>query len=278
MEPADLILQLKETIASPLAADVFKSIYMDPLLFESFEDPQAIEKIAAACGDDPEMWNPARIGFALTETGLDLDALVQTPLQPIATDIRQKVSALYQKVLRKQTVVSSLEDLVFLALALRERRRLTDSWSGLAKEITRNYTANDFSAENWTTSLAITYWLCPDKSDLLSELDSLSGVMDGISYFILISRIILSAPSNLSDENIAILTEAAKKVDETSRVKALEWLYGYGFEELTKDLSSRLLMDSTGQDAESPALESKPAKVDPLEKGLLFERMDHLAI
>ncbi len=274
MEPADLLMQLNEIIASPSAADVFKSIYMDPLLFQSFEEPETMEKVAAACGNDPSMWNPARIGFALTDTGLDLGEISQDPLQPIPADLRQKVSALYQKVLRKQTMIYTVEESVFLALALRERRRLTESWSGLVKEITRNYTSDEFSADNWTTALAMTYWLCPDRADFLKEINSFNGKLDGMEYFILVSRILLSSPINTTDNTVSLLVGAAQTLDESQRVKALEWLYGYGFEGLTNEISTRL-MGETSQNLETSP-EAPASIADPLEKGFQFQKMDHL--
>ena len=241
MEPADLIMQLKDVFASPSAADVFKTIYLDPLLFRAFEESDAIEKCKTACGTEPENWTVLRIGLALSNVSLSEQDLTQEPLQPLAADLRQKVSTYYQKTSRNPGCVTSVEDAVMLSIALRERRRLTESWSGLSKEITHNFTVSQFNPEDWISAFAMTLEMGVDKDGLQEEISLFSTTLGEMEYFVFLSRILLSKTENTLGEPSPLLVESIRVMDEATRVKALEWLHGYGYDELAQQISHQFI-------------------------------------
>lgn len=243
MEPADLIMQLKDVFASPSAADVFKTIYLDPLLFRAFEESDAIEKCKTACGTEPENWTVLRIGLALSNVSLSEQDLTQEPLQPLAADLRQKVSTYYQKTSRNPGCVTSVEDAVMLSIALRERRRLTESWSGLSKEITHNFTVSQFNPEDWISAFAMTLEMGVDKDGLQEEISLFSTTLGEMEYFAFLSRILLSKTENTLGEPSPLLIESIRVMDEATRVKALEWLHGYGYDELAQQISHQFISD-----------------------------------
>lgn len=264
MEPADLILQLKDVFASPLAADVFKTIYLDPLLFQAFDEPDAIEKCKNKCGTEPENWTVINIALALVDLPITRELLNSEPLETLPAELRQKVSTYYQKVLQNPTYVNTLEEAVMLSIALRERRRLTGSWAGLCKEISHNFSRSQFNQEDWISAASMVYAMDLDANGFLEEISLFSTLLTDIEYFVLLARILLSRYENTRGNPSPYFLESVRILDEVNRIKALEWLHGYGYDELAHELSAILFSEIEQNGEKTKGLLSKREQ-DPLE-------------
>jgi tetratricopeptide (TPR) repeat protein len=271
MEAADLLLKLKETIASPFAADVFKAIYLDPLVLQALNDPDTFKAVIDYCGQDASNWTPAGIGLAAAYPDMKKTSLLSIPLEPIPAELRQQVTALYQRVLLKDYTVSILAEAVSVALAMRERRRLTDSWDGLAKEITRNFGVGAFNHIHWQTPLAVLYGISPDVDALIQELKHLNGYLSAEEYSSLMLHILVSAnyldKEALADQSIELINS----LPIADRSFALDWLEQHGYDPLAETVAQHLTTDLYLNKEINPA--GQAFVLDPLESNQIFERL-----
>jgi len=264
MEPADILIRLTPIFNSPVAADVFKSLVLDPHVLEDVNDPEIFETIISACGNDPLAWNYAEIGLVANGFELTVDELRNEPLIALQGDLRQQVSALYQNVIRQNYLVSSLSEAVALALALRERRRLTESWDGLAKEISNNFAKGSFQSERWETALSVLYSSCPDPLALMSELSKFADKIPAIEYARLSGHILLSRPILDQDGVVRDLVNQIKPMPESDRIEILRWLDSAGFSEIASKLSIQPLFNMREEAFAEVFAKTLPVSVDPL--------------
>lgn len=274
MEAADLLIKLKETIASPFAADVFKAIYLDPLVLQALNDPDTFAMVIETCGPEAQNWTPAGIGLASASLDLTIEQLKTTPLEPIQAEARQQVTALYQRVLLKDYTVSTLQEAVLIALAMRERRRLTDSWNGLVKEITRNFSTGTFDVNHWNSALAVLYGISNDTDDFLQELNHLNGYLSAQDYCDLILHIQLS--SNYLDKDM-LASQTVNLINSlpvADRAQSLDWLERHGYEQLAENVAQNLTTDLYLNKDLAPA--NNAFTSDPLENNDIFERLSSI--
>jgi tetratricopeptide (TPR) repeat protein len=273
MEAADLLIKLNEKIASPLAADVFKTIYLDPLVLQALNDPDVLENVLAVCGSAPDLWTPAGISLAASALDLSVDDLKTIPLQPISAEIRQQVSAIYQKVLLKEYAVSTLSEAVFIALAIRERRRLTDSWNGLSKEITRNFSSGCFTMSDWITPLSILTGFSLDDEELLSELNNLKGYLSSADYSELMFRIVITNFYQDQEDLSSKISEIVNSIPGSDRSQCLDWLEQHGYNDLAESAAKNL---STDMYQAKEILTQVSLADDPLENNAIFEQLSSI--
>lgn len=271
MEAADLLIQLKHTIQSTSAADVFKAIYQDPFILQALNDQDTFQKVAEICGTDPYAWSPAQISLAASENPLTLDQIKATPLEPFSAEIRQQITAFYQKVLLNEGAISTLTEALSVALAMRERRRLTDSWKGLTKEITRNFSTGAFMENHWQTSLAILYGLVPDETGLFTELMHLNGYLSTGEFSRLMLHILIL--NYYQDQEILAqkTIELVNALPITDRSDALDQLEKYGYTDLVEEVAQNLTNDLYVD--KGLHLNTTDSNLDPLEKSDIYERL-----
>ncbi len=271
MEAADLLIKLKDTIASPFAADVFKAIFIDPLVLKAFNDPETMDLIMEVCGSDPYQWTPAGIGLAASNFDLSIEQLKTSPIEPLPPELRQQVTALYQKVLLKDYTISTLSEAVMVAMAMHERRRLTDSWNGLTKEITRNFAEGSFVVSQWQTTLAILVGISHDSDELWQELSYLNGKLPSKDFASLMLHILLTNNylnyDLLNTETIQLI----KSMPSSECSQALDWLEQHGYDQLAKQAAQQITIEP--YNVKGLGSSESDQVVDPLEKQDAFERL-----
>jgi len=125
---------------------------------------QALE---AAAGTR-QRWSPAFFGLLRLGQAEHFETLRAEPMQPVAEKLRYQAASAYEQLATDGAAPNhptpTLEQAALLALALRERRRLLNTWEHLRDDISIAPTAY------WNLPIAILFGLLPNPQELLVEL------------------------------------------------------------------------------------------------------------
>ncbi len=184
---------------------VFSALRQDALLWASLQDPGCAPLLLAVPRQQAQDWSPANLALASLNRAISLDELKAQPLQPLEPGLRLQALRAYEAWPQPAPAIeSSSEDMLpdgdsedtsdedtagedagnvvttatptttitlqqacLLALALRERLRLTGHWQELGAELN---TRTPLSLDMWRAPLAILYGLTPEPIDLLRAL------------------------------------------------------------------------------------------------------------
>lgn len=125
---------------------------------------QALE---AAAGTR-ERWSPAFLGLLRLGQAEQFETLRADPMQPVAEKLRYQAASAYEQLATDGAALNhptpTLEQAALLALALRERRRLLNTWEHLRDDL--SIAPTDY----WILPIAILIGLLPNPHELLVEL------------------------------------------------------------------------------------------------------------
>ena len=223
MNPGEFLLKISGLLDTSSISEVISSFHQDKLIWESISEESFLNTFSEAAGKIPDAWNPG--AFALHSIASDeLAATIsQEPLQALASELRQHASAIFQKTLKSGESPASLPEAVYLALALRERKRLTSSWSGMVHEITRTASSHTFDCDIWQTSFSILFSWFEQEEQLLEEITSTQEYLTEQLYYNFLSGIILSQ-ANSADCKKAVLATQIEQEDFGHQVNWLQQL------------------------------------------------------
>jgi len=232
---------------------VIAALRQEPLIWESLQEPELFSAVLEAAGDHTRLWNPATIALLSLGQNIPLDSLKSTPLQPLETDLRQQAAKTYEDTYLKGTPPTTLGEAGLLALALRERRRLTNTWHGLWSELNLQAPNPRFSLTTvWKTPLACLFAMAPDPLDMLSALLPASRIASDLDRTELILHPILSNPLTV-EEQADMLTGLSGKLSPEDRMIWVEWLGKAGREQL-----AAIFADRCASSFSHPAAKSQP--------------------
>lgn len=174
---------------------------------------------------------------ALTALGLAYEPayLSQASLPEVEAGVRQKAIRAYEAALRSGKSPKNLEEAGLLALALRERRRVTKRWTGLPAELASGKGGRDVTF--WATPLAVLFGLVPDPDEMLM---SLPGALDGKEVVWLVTHVLLSNPLS-GEERLRLLMDVLERYEPTAWVGWLKHLQQLGQQVLVNQLAQMLL-------------------------------------
>ena len=153
MKPGEILVGLSSIFKDEDFKEILSSLHFDEKIWEKLAEDDFLDRYSEAYGPDPVQWNPGSISlFSLDQAQL-LEIINIEPLQPIPQELRQQASAFFQKVLKSEFSPASLSEATFLALALRERKRLTATWDGLISEIVRSSISHYHRTRNLANSI-----------------------------------------------------------------------------------------------------------------------------
>jgi tetratricopeptide (TPR) repeat protein len=304
-----LVEHLRNSLPASSLAFVVSALRQDPILWESLQDPELWNLISARPRPDPEDWSPASLGLlalqddeaeALQVSALRADA--QFPLEP---SLRRRAAKAFENISTGQGSLlqgsgevdchapAVLAQSVLLALALRERRRLTGSWNKLGDELIKATAVKSFSPsanpensinpanENfyitWRTPLACLYGLIPDAFDMLRALLT-PGVPNG--HRAVVVHILLSnpQPQEKVHNHLRALLSALPLAES---ILLLDQLY-LKRPEMASPLAEELLSLRYDQglsvQPSLPAQADYPAYIHHLDQLLLLARINQLAV
>jgi len=191
METGELLLELKNYLPADQIGNVVRSIHQDALLWDTVTGVDFLANFSEFAGSNSTKWNIGQYCLHSIEYP-EPDSISKEPLSPLPPEIRQQTSSTYQKAVKSGTPPITLSEAGLLALALRERYRLTGSWSGMVDEITRSNSSRIFSPTCWKTPFAIIYSWFNQSPEILDEFKCLSSQLTEKDYSAFISAILLS--------------------------------------------------------------------------------------
>ncbi len=259
MQPNSLLTSLQQLLSPESASMVFKSLLIDPLMLAGLQEEAFLKEIVAGAGDQPAAWSPAGLALAALGGEINADSLSAISMPAPEKSLRQRALQAYEAAMRSAKKPASIEEAGLLALALRERRRLTQSWKGMAAEMALAGGGSAAASEIWRTPLACLYGLAPDPAEML---ESLLPQKKGWPAFALIGHALLANPMQ-ADERKTILARILRRLGLAEQLDWLVDLSGRGETRLATQLAGLILEERSraGKDAKVIDL----SQVAPLE-------------
>ena len=209
MNISPLVEHLRSSLPGSSLAFVVSSLRQDLTIWESLKDPDLWQRICAEPHTDPDDWSPASLGLLalqVEETKALQPAALRADLQfPLESSLGHRAAKAFESLTTDQVsseqgcdiqqaerdmmahhAPASLALSALLALALRERRRLSGTWNNLGDELNNGTSgkpadqdagadrifiaANDAFYQTWCTPLACLYGMVPDTFEMLRSL------------------------------------------------------------------------------------------------------------
>ncbi len=247
MQPNPILLSLQQLLSPESASVVFKSLLIDPLTRSSLRNEAFLKEIVAGAGESPASWSPAGLALAALGGEVGADSLSAISMPAPERPLRQRALQAYEDTLRSAKQPASIEEAGLLALALRERRRLTQSWKGMASEMASAGVDAATAVEIWRTPLAVLCGLVPDPIEML---EALLPRKKGWPAFRLIGHTLLANPLQF-EERKTIFARLLRRLNLNEQVDWLVDLRGRGETRLAARLAAQMLEEraQAGQDA-----------------------------
>lgn len=225
------------------AKRVVASLRQDALVWSELERENFFERLPIL-DQSLTMWSPGVLALQVLDFPMAVNELADPEYVPLEKSWRERCLRAYELTLRTIAPPASLGEAGLLALALRERRRLTRSWTGLAQELSKNLIGEIIPASVWKTVLACLYAYIADPLEMLGSL--LLEWKEGDGYA-LVTHTLLSNPMTY-EEQIRIFRDLLERLSEGQQLEWLRYLRLKNQIGLVQDLAGALLL-STRQEA-----------------------------
>lgn len=173
MQLADFILEIEDFFPPNESSNVIAALMQDPLIWNSLQQEKFFRIVIEHAGHNTRLWSPANLvlialGEDVSSLNLSYEFMVQ-----LDNSLRQRAMNLYEETLQDGIIPTTLAQAGLLALALRERRRLSQTWNELFQELSFNNDSNtNIQFQIWRTPFTCLYGLIPDPTEMLSSLVS----------------------------------------------------------------------------------------------------------
>ncbi|RPJ39037.1 MAG: hypothetical protein EHM21_16115, partial [Chloroflexi bacterium] len=170
-------------------ARVLAALRQDPLVWQTLGQADFFQAALGQLGSQATNWSPGRLGLLAIGENRPAEVFSAEPLAAPGQALQERALQIYQSVQHTGRPPASLGEAALLALALRERRRMTGTWSGLLQDMApalstsgagKNGTGSLNPAETdaqpgaiyaaWRTALACLYALVADPEEMLRSL------------------------------------------------------------------------------------------------------------
>ena len=185
------------------------------------------------------------------------DALRAEPLIPLGQSLQERALQAYQATQRTGRAPATLREAGLLALTLRERRRLTGTWSGLLQEILPRQVQAGILGPVWRTPLACLYGIVPDPEEMLRALLVKNATATSFDWVTLAQ---LSQPVS-EEEHIHVFSHLLHGLPVAVQLSLLRVLSLRGRESMAAALADGLLIGH-------PAFANVRAQLNPTELDL----------
>ena len=148
MDAHRFIQQLRNQLSEDTHPWVIKALRHDQTVWQALFGSSLAEKALSTLGSHPLAWTPGMLALLAMDLDVDTEYFHAAPLKPLEPELRQRAYQIYESLLKGQLVdgaletsVSPLDDLTqagWVALALRERLRLTGSWDFFSQELLKS--------------------------------------------------------------------------------------------------------------------------------------------
>ncbi len=190
---------LKQSLPETDWQSVIAALRQDSLTWQAVLDPELTRRLKRQGLPRPKDWSPASLALAALDQPACAESLRLLPLPELDPALAQRANQAFEAFTKKRSPSSkppaSLPEAGLLALALRERRRLTGKWDGLPDAL------RHLPLPVWQTPLACLYGLIADPLELLAALLPSDASAD---HYTLVLHTLLSNPNPVREQIQAI--------------------------------------------------------------------------
>jgi tetratricopeptide (TPR) repeat protein len=171
------IADLKRRLPEADWPTVVASLRNQPEIWIEFQEPALAEQALEFAGTNREQWSPGFLGLLHLGYADHFESLRTSPMQPVAEKLRYQAAAAFEQTageVDKQCPTVDLAQSTLLALALRERRRVLNSWDQLADDLGVQGSSDVTKSRSqfWKLPISVLFGLLPNPHELLAYLIS----------------------------------------------------------------------------------------------------------
>jgi len=237
MQTIDLLTEIGRLFPGGESVQILAALRKDPLVWGSLQKEDFLQAALSGAGSQVLYWSPGYLAM-LSLSGVEPQNLRAEPLTSLDGALQENVLRAYQYAQGTATIPGGLAEAGLLALALRERRRLTGAWSGLLKELLPKPNQAETASAIWRTPLACLYSLVPDPEDMLRELAVKTKLQVPLEW---LAHVVVSQPLG-ANEQTQILTRVLKQLPVEVQLGVLRSLSLHGSEDLARSVASQLVI------------------------------------
>src|SRR3990170_8006848 len=168
MQPAEILVELRRVLSPADAPYVLAALSEDALVWNSLQQPEFLHAVLSDESVIPASWSPANLALRPLGNRVSFADLTAEHIPGIEVSLRKQALEVLENTLHNSQPPANLAQAGLLALALRERRRKTQSWRGFLNELLSVQNKSTSSlVELWQTPLACLYGMISDKWDFL---------------------------------------------------------------------------------------------------------------
>ena len=261
-----------------------QSLSQDPLVWQFIQDSESSLAYIKSVPQILSSFTPGKMAAWLVEqsTGTGLSELDHSD-HSIPIELKSRAAQVFETTLNSGLPPTDLLTAGLLALTLRERRIIKQTWQGIGKDLFpfQNPQSLHKYFRLWRTPFACLFSYCSDFDDLVGTLTQpKSETISKISLPIIIHAL-FSNPieSNPLLERIFDLT---KPLSIDLQLESLAWLQRFRRTELQVQLAQNLVQTKTNQDffssifSDLESFEAVNPDLDPLEKSVRYSLPEDL--
>lgn len=239
MQPVDWMLCLQQEISPDIARVLIRAYIHEPHVIRAMQQNGFLDRVL----ERDASWTMADLALVAMGSPLKSADLMGTEMVEVEAGLRSNALQTYEKTHKTLTPPANLAEAGLLAIALRERRRLTNGWYGLMGELTQGTVAEQLGLiyEIWKTPLACLYHMVPDGIELCQSLLPRQSLNPSSTW---ISHIMLANPIENS-ERVKLLTAFMRKTSIGMQTGWLRELSLSGETDLVLEISRVLLASTT---------------------------------
>ncbi len=240
MPSADLLEFLRTSLPVEDVLVVFSALKRDHLVWEAIQNSSTNPWWSSEY-KTKEDWQPANLVLRILNSRMELAALQGDHFPSIEPSIRKKALETFESLLRNTSKPHNLREAGLIALALRERRRKTQTWLGLMDELKSIHLKNKNSLmELWKTPLLCLFGLIPDRDDFLKARLSKEDFWLSKRW---ITHILLGNPLG-EDEIKHLFMMIMAEIPLSQQVEWLVYLKAYDEPQLAEWLANQILREN----------------------------------
>ncbi|NMB88943.1 MAG: hypothetical protein GYA17_11325, partial [Chloroflexi bacterium] len=214
----DLFLEIQQSLPEDRVSQILTAMRHDPVVWSGLQQENALKQVIEAATQDESVWTPAGLALLEIDPSLRVSELAANLERPLEHALRKRSLLAYENAFQHLRLPYTLEECGLVAIALRERRRVLKSWSGLVQETAIDRPDLDVQIYTaWKTAFACLYALVPDPDQMMKAL-----IPERVTpwTYALLSHILLSNPMAPAIQVSHFLTLMA----EVPAGAKLEWL------------------------------------------------------
>lgn len=171
MQSSNLLSVIESRYPPEVGARITAALRQDDLIWNALDDEEFCQRALDADRNVAMFWTPANLGLIALGMDAQADSLISNSAAAVDAGLRQQAAKMFEEVTKRGIKPASLREAALLALALRERLRMTGNWNGVANELLySSVEAKATSGRIWRTALACLYGLVPEPRDLIATL------------------------------------------------------------------------------------------------------------